>query len=139
MGKTLELNESHEKEIISCAKKGHLEAMKLLLDADRSLVNARDSDGSTPLHCASWKGHDELVTLLLDCGADINSRNENDHWGDTPLHAAAHGNRRAVAAILIERGADLVALNPKGKTPLEETEAHKATAVAKLLRAELAL
>ena len=82
--------------------------------------------------CAAWKGHVEAVLALLDVGADVNAHNRNDHWGNAPLHAAAHGNQRAVAELLITRGADIHAQNAFGRTPLQETEAHRATAVANL-------
>ena len=83
---------------------------------------------------AAATGNSKLVKLLLDHGADVNARNCNDHWGDTPLHAAAHGNQRAVAELLISRGADVHARNPAGRTPLAETEIHRATTVANLLK-----
>ncbi len=127
-------NQNLPKLIIKAAKTGDADAVRKLLEADKSLVNARDTDNSTPLHCASWKGHPEVAAILLDSGADINAKNTNDHWGDTPLHAAAHGGQKAVAEILIARGADINAVNPAGNTPLKETEAHKATAVANLLK-----
>src|SRR3712207_7119966 len=57
------------------------------------LVHTREADGSTPLHCAAWKGHREAVELLLDAGADLNGQSENGHYGGTALHAAAHGNQ----------------------------------------------
>ena len=107
-----------------------------MIKKDKAYLSIRDTDGSTPLHCASWKGHTEVVKALLDAGAKINDCNQNGHWGTTPLHAAAHGNQSKVAALLIERGADLKALNLNKRTPLGETEVHNATAVAKLLRAE---
>ncbi len=122
------------KQIIKAAKAGDLATVRTLLESDASLVGARDSDGSTPLHCAAWKGHAEIATLLLDSGADVNAKNKNDHWGDTPLHAAAHGNQRAVAEVLLARGADIHAINTFGRRPLDETEAHRATAVANLLK-----
>lgn len=125
-----------QKQILKAAKSGDAETVRTLLAADAALVTTRDSDGSTPLHCAAWKGHAAVCAMLLDHGADVNARNANDHWGDTPLHAAAHGNQRAVAELLLARGADLNALNPAGRTPLAETEIHRATAVAKLLRGQ---
>lgn len=126
--------QAQHKSIVKAAKSGDAAAVRALVEADRSLVNARDSDGSTPLHCAAWKGFPEVVTVLLELGADIQARNENGHWGDTPLHAAAHGNQRAVAEILLAHGADIHARNPAGNTPLGETAAHKAAAVANLLK-----
>jgi ankyrin repeat protein len=120
--------------MIKAAKHGATVLVLALLAQDASLVSARDSDGSTPLHCATWKGHERTVDVLLKNGADVNAANNNDHWGTTPLHAAAHANQRAIAELLIVHGADIHATNLNGRTPLAETEFHKATPVAKLLR-----
>jgi ankyrin repeat protein len=121
------------KEIIRAAKSGDLEKVKGLLADDPALVHASDTDGSTPLHCATWKGHFETVAFLLSAGANPNARNNNGHWGTTPLHAAAHANQADIAKALIEHGADLNAEYMNGKTPLHHTTFHKAKAVAKLL------
>jgi len=123
----------NEKAVIKAAKAGDTSGLIALLDQDPGLINAQDADGSTPLHCASWKGHPSVVEALLKRGADVHATNKNDHWGDTPLHAAAHGNQKAVAELLIAAGADVNRVSAYGRTPLQETEVHKATAVAKLL------
>lgn len=121
------------KEAIKAAKKCDVVRLKELLDADPGLIDARDTDGSTPLHCAVWKGHLPIVTLLLEAGADVNARNQNDHWGTTPLHAAAHANQAAIAEMLLLRGADLDAVDMNGNPPLFHTTYHKAKAAAKVL------
>lgn len=68
------------KEIIKAAKAGGVLRIKELLATDPELINARDKDGSTPLHCATWKGQQEVVPLLLDAGAEVNAHNTNEHW-----------------------------------------------------------
>jgi len=123
-----------EKEIIKAAKSGNVSRVKELVQANPALLSARDTDGSTPLHCATWKGQLAVVELLLSCGADVNASNNNDHWGTTPLHAAAHGNQRAIAELLLAHGAEIHAKNLNGRTPLQETEFHKAKPVANLLK-----
>jgi ankyrin repeat protein len=122
-----------EKEIIKFAKNGHVMGIKALLATDKSLINARDKDGSTPLHCAVWKGHELVVAALLAAGADVNAHNENDHWGTTPLHAAAHANQAAIAQLLIDHGAEVNSQDRVGRTPMFHTTFHKAKGVAKIL------
>ncbi len=126
------------KDIIKAAKHGNVAAIKALLTADPKLIDARDKDGSTPLHCATWKGCHEAAAFLIEAGADVNAVNQNDHWGTTPLHAAAHANQAAIAEMLLAKGADLNAQDMNGKTPMFHTTFHKATAAAKVLERHLA-
>jgi ankyrin repeat protein len=126
------------KEIIKAAKNGQVARLKELLAGDPALIDARDKDGSTPLHCATWKGQQEVADLLIKAGADVNAHNSNDHWGTTPLHAAAHANQAAIAQLLIDHGADVNAPDMNGRTPLFHTTFHKANAVAKLLEQQAA-
>ena len=122
------------KEIIKAAKAGDAAKVDALLAKVATLVDARDKDGSTPLHCATWKGHDAVVALLLKAGADVNAENNNEHWGHHPLHAAAHANQAAIASLLIEHGANLNAKDLSGQTPMHHTTFHKAKAVAAILQ-----
>ena len=122
-----------EADMIRAAKNGDIEKVRSLLESNPDLIGARDKDDSTPLHCAAWKGHKEIVELLVESGADVNAQNQNDHWGTTPLHAAAHANQTAIALKLIESGADINAGDRNGKTPLHHTTMHNAKATAKVL------
>jgi ankyrin repeat protein len=124
--------------VIRAAKKGDVIAIGKLLDSDPTLIDARDDDGSTLLHCAAWKGQDAAAALLLKRGASVTAENDNDHYGGTPLHAAAHANNKTIAAMLLEHGADPSALSRLGRTPLDETTIHNASAVARLLKDRLA-
>lgn len=128
------MNENPSKEAIRAAKNGDTDRLRTLVEVDSGLLLARDTDGSTPLHCATWKGHAATVEYLISAGADLHLENENDHWGGTPLHAAAHGNQKRAAELLIAAGADIHRVSRNGRTPLQETTLHKATTVAKLLR-----
>jgi ankyrin repeat protein len=130
----MELSMDSRKAVIKAAKQGDSVSLAQLLDREPALIHARDVHGSTPLHCAAWKGHAEAVARLLERGADPNAQSENSHYGGTPLHAAAHANQRAIVASLLDARADPNAISCNGRTPLQETEIHNATAAAKLLR-----
>ncbi|MDD9331973.1 MAG: ankyrin repeat domain-containing protein [Wolbachia sp.] len=52
------------------------------------LINARDENGNTPLHCAvEHVGFSNVVELLIEHQADYTIKNNR---GDTPLHVAGH-------------------------------------------------
>ncbi len=57
----------------------------------------------------------EQITLLLDCGAGVNSR---DTHGRTPLMWAAIKGNVPTLRLLIERGAQINAADEKGDTAL---------------------
>lgn len=123
------------KEFIKAAKAGDIAKLRALLDDDTGLLSVRDTDGSTALHCAAWKGHLEVVTFLLVAGIDVHAHNSNDHWGTTALHAAAHANHAAIVKVLIDAGADVNAGDREGRSPLNHTTFHSAKAAAKVLAA----
>jgi ankyrin repeat protein len=79
--------------------------------------DARDEEGSTPLHRAAiWGRPQEVAQLLLDHGADVNAQ-EGDRW--TALHLAAQRGHHRVVEVLLERGADPHARTNEGKTPFQ--------------------
>jgi ankyrin repeat protein len=85
-------------------------------------VNAKDNDGRTPLHWASYWNCIEIAKLLLERGADVNAK---DNVGWTPLHWASRYNRIETAKLLIERGADLEAKTNGGMTPLYVAQSYE--------------
>lgn len=76
--------------------------------------------GSTALHLAVRKGTEEIVALLLNCGANPNVMDKRRR---TPLHWAAYYGYTGICRILRERGAILSARDIKGRLPLHLTRA----------------
>ena len=78
------------------------QSLKNLLDNGAD-PNAKDFDGTTILHFASFAGNLESVKILSNYGADINAL---DYEGKSVLMAAAMNSERIVN-FLIEEGADI--------------------------------
>lgn len=69
-------------------------------------------EGDSCLHIAAGRGDFRAVSLLLDCGFDVNLRGD---LGNTPLHYACMGAHDDVAGLLISRGASSALTNELGK------------------------
>ena len=83
---------------------GNIEAVKQHLAAGTD-VNAKDKDGWTPLHPASYEGHQEIVELLIGKGADVNAKVEfGPLQGKTPLDSANNSGRTAIVDLLRKHG-----------------------------------
>ncbi|RAO66927.1 uncharacterized protein BHQ10_002939 [Talaromyces amestolkiae] len=67
--------------------------------------------GQTALHLAVANGHEAVVKLLVENGADINSMewgcNRNSHHGQAALHWAAKGGHLVMVKLLVENGAEI--------------------------------
>ena len=91
------------------AQHGHVEIVRLLLDAgeDPNRYNPEGNHGhSTPLHQATWAGHDGVVRLLVERGARLDI--EDTVWHGTALGWALHSgqpSQLAIADYLREHGA----------------------------------
>ena len=73
------------------------------LDFLRADVNARDSFRWTPLHHACHCGQVDLVSLLLDKGAELDAQTFSQ---GTPLMRAIESSREEVVSLLISKGYD---------------------------------
>ncbi|MGE0131295.1 MAG: ankyrin repeat domain-containing protein [Blastocatellales bacterium] len=78
-------------------------------------VNAKDINGSTPLHYAAYYGHIQIAELLIARKANVNAKN---FFGNTPLHFAMSMGKEALGDYLIKCGADTSIRNSAGQTPL---------------------
>ena len=101
-------------DLIDAAFDGDLNEVRRLISVDPSIVN-RGNGKNGAIHSAASNDQAEVISLLLDHGADIDVIDED---GMTPLHRAAEGQQLRAARVLIERGADLDSFDPKGYTPV---------------------
>ncbi|CAH0055787.1 unnamed protein product, partial [Clonostachys solani] len=107
------------------AYKGHRGIVGYLWqDANKKL---RDHNGRTALHLAAIAGRAEVVSQLVELGADKEAKSRA---GQTPLHFAAS---ELVARLLVELGADKEAQDHTRQTPLHFASATGHEGVARLL------
>uniref|UniRef100_UPI0040486113 ankyrin repeat domain-containing protein n=1 Tax=Algoriphagus sp. TaxID=1872435 RepID=UPI0040486113 len=95
-----------------------------LVDAGMDLdASFDDGEGYTAAHFAAWDGKHEILTYLLEAGANSDVVGED---GYTPLFLAASGGHLACIEILVEKGAnvnrrltdDNIYSSKQGGTPL---------------------
>ena len=90
--------------LLAAAKAGHTETLRALLKSTDTL----NADASPALLVASKNGHVECIDLLLQAGADPDTRDTTNNW--TPLHFAVKNNQHAATQLLLRNGASRFAL-----------------------------
>ncbi|CAN0435953.1 unnamed protein product [Ascophyllum nodosum] len=78
-------------------------------------IDLRNHFNATPLHRAAAKGHAQVVSMLLENGAEVNAR---DGFFYTPLHLACVNGAAACVQVLLRAGADPTPKAQGGVTPL---------------------
>lgn len=105
--------------IFEAAALGRAPLVREALDTDATLVNAVAPDGFTPLGLAAFFGKADVVTALLDHGADPNAASRNS-MQVAPLHSAVAARHLPIATALLAHGADVNAVQADDYTPLHE-------------------
>ena len=121
------------------AHNNYVEILTLMIDAGGNIeADEINCYGGKPLHWASEHAPD-TVKLLLERGADVNSRNikaDSDFYGMTPLimNATQKNDCSEVTALLLMAGADMHATDATGKTALDHAQARGLTRIMQVLQ-----
>ena len=95
-------------------------------------VNAKNNDGQTALHFASYRGHPQIVEYLL-LEVQANAR-EKDNRGWTPLHYAANSGHLHAVKLLHIHGANPSDKDKQQKTALQIALQQNQIHVARYLK-----
>ncbi|CAI5778714.1 IQ motif and ankyrin repeat domain-containing LOC642574 homolog [Podarcis lilfordi] len=79
-----------------------------------NMVDCTDANGNTPLSEASGGGHPDAIRMLIENGANPNSRGA---FNRTPLYRAAFAGHLAAVELLLQHGADPRLYADDGNTP----------------------
>ena len=107
------------------ARKGDLETLRTLVEAEPTLCEIGDVRGATPLHVCAYHGHLDCLSCLLSSGAQAN---QQDSDGATPVHFASASGHLGCLKELIDRGKG----NPNEQTHSGETPGSYSTVPGRL-------
>lgn len=147
-------------ELVEAAKAGDVAKARQLIGADPSVVNDKDDAGETPILAALFRGHKDVVDLLVSSGTRLSlfeaaclgkvervrellerrpeSINSKGFGGATALHFAAFLGHRGVVELLLEKRAEVnaTAEGIDSVTPLASAVANRHLGIAELLIAK---
>ncbi|KAH8815827.1 ankyrin repeat protein [Xylogone sp. PMI_703] len=95
---------------------GKLESARQRLAERPDDLNWPDFAGNTPLQVASLEGHVEIVKLLIEAGAQLDTYNDAK---DTPLLDAVDNGHLEVIKLLLDAGVNPRKANVNGEEPLD--------------------
>ncbi|KAI2688995.1 hypothetical protein CBS147325_1993 [Penicillium roqueforti] len=95
---------------------GIIEKAQRLIDQGADLDDCDNQLGITPLHCAVYRGNENMVELLLNARANINATSKD---GKTVLHMAGEQGHRKLIRLLLHRRVNSRRANQQGETALQ--------------------
>ena len=90
--------------LLLAAYDGHTDIVRYLVSLPEVDLNHQDTNNYTPLHIAVHQKHAAVVEVLIDAGADIETKNAK---GRSPLHVASISGELTTVKMLVEAGADV--------------------------------
>jgi len=121
---------SRANRLTTAIEKGALSEVQTYIEESKSYLELPDEDGQPPLHVAIQEGQMEIVKLLLDAGASVESVG---YHGWHPLHIAASLGNLELVDLLLERGADIRARSSTRQTALHKAASSGSIAVVRRL------
>jgi ankyrin repeat protein len=122
------MSEILNQEIIVAAEAGDLEGVKKALAAGANPSAMGPNSGA--LHCAAFNGHEAVLSLLLENGAELDVKDTQSYY---PIHLAVSRGHVTIATQLVEAGANIEVLTSQNGTPLHIAAASNHAVVIPIL------
>uniref|UniRef100_A0A3P8WMI1 Ankyrin repeat domain 6b n=1 Tax=Cynoglossus semilaevis TaxID=244447 RepID=A0A3P8WMI1_CYNSE len=114
--------------LLIASHKGHADNVVQLINKGAKVAVTKY--GRSPLHLAAYKGHTEVVHILLKAGCDLDIQDDGEQ---TALHRAAVVGNSDVINALIQEGCAQDRQDKDGNTALHEVSWHGFSQSVKLL------
>ena len=102
--------------MVIAADKKSSELLNFLIEMGAKVDVPTVQNKETALMRLSASGHNELIQILLNAGADLNLGDGN---GETPLMKASRSRKIRTVKLLLEKGANVNAADYTGRTALD--------------------
>jgi ankyrin repeat protein len=114
---------------------GHGKVLRSILQSNGQYeIDKPDECGRTALIWASDFGHEKVVQILLNAGADVNAQAQGVRDGNSnALYEASAGGHEKVVQILVDRGADVNAQGARYGTALSIASAGSNEKIVQML------
>ncbi len=119
-----------ESALMLASIQGHKDVVNLLIQKEAQI----NHPGWTPLIYAATTGKTEIIKILIDNHAYIDSSSPN---GVTSLMMAIRGGHVSAVRLLIEEDADVTVKNDAGETALDWAARASNTEMVRLIRSKL--
>ncbi len=113
---TISLATALSQNIFTLASQGKTSELTELLKKSPQIVDSLNSRGYAAIHYAAYRGHSEIISLLIEYKANINITNSR---GNTPLHLAAYKDRPECVKTLVDNKANLALANNDSLFPYD--------------------
>ncbi|KAK3315003.1 hypothetical protein B0H66DRAFT_329952 [Apodospora peruviana] len=118
------VSEDHKRDVLTkafimAASNGNVDSVRKILKGPAKQyvdVNAPDDEGTPALIYASCFGHEPVVQLLIDAGADVDKQDRNQ-W--SALMWAMTNRHKGIAKLLLDNGASPEAKTSSGRTAFD--------------------
>lgn len=103
-------------DLLQGAQEGNVALVKRSIE-QRADLDIKNTEGETPLILAAWYGSPEIVSLLLESGANINAQDNNGYTAIAKAASLGVGRHYEIVEILIQACANLNLKTKEGKSP----------------------
>ena len=108
-------------EFVEAAVNGNLHTVEQMLETDGNLLNAKDREHDTAIMKAARNCNaTDVVSFLLEKGANINDEQYRDTINQTPIIVAAQHGCTEIVRLLIEAG--ITDINHKNDQHLQSNQ-----------------